>query len=101
MTNSNYYTFTRNDIIPFLDESLNSVLDVGCATGQFGNYLKENIANEVWGVEPVKHAYMEANKNLDHVIHGVFDKSIKLPLKHFDAIFLTMFLNTWKIPGHP
>ena len=45
-----YYSHTRIEMLKFLPKSFRTVLDVGCATGNFGRMLKQHYSCEVWGV---------------------------------------------------
>ncbi|MCX2585038.1 class I SAM-dependent methyltransferase [Pedobacter sp. MR22-3] len=83
-----YYSHTRIEMLKFLPKSFRTVLDVGCATGNFGQILKQHYSCEVWGVEPDENSAVIARKNLDKVYCGVFDETIEmLATKQFDCIF--------------
>ena len=83
-----YYSHTRIEMLKFLPKSFRTVLDVGCATGNFGRMLKQHYSCEVWGVEPDENSAVIARKNLDKVYCGVFDDTIEmLATKQFDCIF--------------
>ncbi|MBI4945018.1 MAG: class I SAM-dependent methyltransferase [Bacteroidetes bacterium] len=79
-----YYEWVRDDVIGFLQNSLptqttlNNVLEIGCASGKTGNKLKRifNIKNYV-GVEFNEEAARLAEKNIDKVVCGNFEKMIE------------------------
>ena len=66
--NNNYYCHRRMGISHHIKKKNNRILDIGCAAGNFGAFLKEqNIASEVVGVELDSNAAKEARKKLDSV----------------------------------
>lgn len=73
-------------MLNFIPAGCTRILDVGCASGQFGRALKANRNIEVWGVEPIEMAAREAEENLDRVICGYFDEQANLPIAYFDAV---------------
>lgn len=83
-----YYSHTRNELVKFLPKQLHTVLDVGCAGGNFGQMLKELFDCEVWGIEPDENSASIAKKKLDKVFNCVFGKEIELLIDQtFDCIF--------------
>lgn len=87
MTPDSYYANARPEMLDYFPTAPGRVLDVGCGNGRFGAMLKAKLqGTEVWGVEPVADAHAEANKVLDHAIHGLFCESIGLPPASFDTI---------------
>ena len=95
---NNYYTHSRKNLLTLINPLPTSALDVGCASGNFGNLLKKNNVKEVWGVEPVPNAATMANTKLDKVINGVFDESVDFGNKKFDAIFFNDVLEHMEFP---
>lgn len=86
--NTAYYNHTRPELLPFLPEKLDTVLDVGCGTGNFGLMLKELYNCSVWGVEPDPLSSSEAGKKLQKVINAPFNDEINIPSdQKFDCIF--------------
>jgi len=83
----NYYSNSRNEILPYVPSNIKTVLDIGCAAGSFGKLLKEKYGCIVYGVEPNKEAAKEAAKKIDFVINDVFDGSLDLEDELFDCIF--------------
>lgn len=83
-----YYTNTRNELLPFVPKNIKIVLDVGCGNGSFG-YLLNRIFNcLVHGIEPNSTSAKEASKKLTTVYHGYFDENyINSNERKFDCIF--------------
>jgi SAM-dependent methyltransferase len=84
------YTEPHHDMVPFLPRAARSVLDVGCATGEFGALLRERRPDLVlWGIEPsptAADAAMSAGA-YDGVVMGLFpDAEGELP-GSFDCVF--------------
>jgi 2-polyprenyl-3-methyl-5-hydroxy-6-metoxy-1,4-benzoquinol methylase len=78
----------RPEILPFLNEKIDTALDVGCAQGLFGLSLKDKFNCDVWGIEINEGTAQKAEKNLNKVIQGPVEQGIpKLPENTFDAIF--------------
>ncbi|MET0572220.1 MAG: class I SAM-dependent methyltransferase, partial [Pedobacter agri] len=83
-----YYSHTRPELLKFIPKTVKSVLDVGCAGGNFGQMLKELYNCEVWGIEPDEKSARIAEAKLDRTFHRMFDKSIGVLIeKKFDCIF--------------
>ena len=88
--NLDYYTNPRADVLPFVPEGLNRVLDVGCASGLFGESLKQKGVPEVWGIEMNAEVAEAARPRLDRVEVGDCMQIIPtLPDAHFDAVTFT------------
>ena len=81
-----YAKVNRSEMLPFIPETAQRILDVGCGVGNFGEVLKSKRAVEVWGIEPNKDAADIAARKLDNAICGLFDENSGLPAKHFDCI---------------
>lgn len=84
---NNYYSHSRSEILPFVPPSLKFVLDVGCASGNFGYGLKKMYGCTVWGVEPDISAATLAKEKLDNVIIAPFTEELGFHGQKFDAIF--------------
>ena len=85
---SHYYSGKRDDVLNYLPENLDLVLDVGCSSGEFGKLLKQK-GLTVWGVEPDTASAEEAKSKLDRVFNDLFDDKL-LQLfgdVKFDCIF--------------
>jgi SAM-dependent methyltransferase len=83
-----YYDQSRPEMLQFIPEHCNAVLEVGCSSGAFGARLKEQRPNcEVWGVEPDVRSAQIAAGRIDHVINGILSPDLPdLKDKRFDAI---------------
>lgn len=85
---TSYYNHTRKELLPFLPEKLDTILDIGCGTGNFGLMIKELYNCIVWGIEPNPQSALEAGKKLQKVINAPFDNEINIsPGQKFDCIF--------------
>ncbi|NJK70713.1 MAG: class I SAM-dependent methyltransferase [Thermales bacterium] len=83
-----YYTATRIELLPFINDSAKSLLDVGCSTGVFGKLAKEKTSiQKVTGIELNKEEAKTAKTNLDTVYTGTFeDNAKKLKKGGYDII---------------
>jgi len=70
-----YFGGKRVDVLQYIPENLEVVLDVGCSSGDFGNLLKKK-GISVWGVEPNTDAANIAKSKIDIVINALFDEKI-------------------------
>jgi 2-polyprenyl-3-methyl-5-hydroxy-6-metoxy-1,4-benzoquinol methylase len=83
-----YYSHTRTELLPYVPANLDTVLDVGCASGNFGHMLKELYGCSVWGIEPDKKSAKAAQEKLDRVFNAQFDRGWSIPDgQKFDCIF--------------
>jgi len=82
----NYGHLPRKEMADFVPIDAERILDVGCHTGGFGEYLKSQRQIDVWGVEPNKEAAEKAGEFLDNVINQPFDNSADIPNDYFDII---------------
>lgn len=102
-----YYRDFRSDILPLLPKFSSRVLDVGCANGVTGGYLKKNkLAAEVFGVEMNPHAAEQAQTVLDKVVQQDLNKNPSLPFEDasFDTILcldvLEHLIDPWSTLQH-
>lgn len=84
---SDYYTFSRNEMVPFIPEKYSRVLEIGCGSGNFRKNLKPDC--EYWGIEmddqSAKKA--ESNNNIDKVLAGTFAQVYEsIPANYFDLV---------------
>lgn len=94
-----YFDHTREELLKYTPEKIKKVLDVGCASGNFGKMLKEIYQCEVWGVEPDTASAEIARTKLDHVINSFFDSSVDIPsVNKFDCIFFNDVLEHLQQP---
>ena len=91
MNNPMYYNNSRLELLNKFTKGRNRVLEIGCAEGLFGEYLKQHgFAEEVIGIELFPDAANVAQTRLDKVICGdieVMDHTgISLAPNSFDYI---------------
>lgn len=65
-----YYTHTRLDMISMLDAIPETVLEIGCGTGNTLRYLKKQGARETFGIELDNTVAEIAMNHVDHVAVG-------------------------------
>lgn len=95
-----HYQGTRSVLLGYLPSNIGTLLDVGCAAGEFGCLLKKR-GTEVWGVEPVREAAARAKEILDEVIPDFFDVQAPLPDGFFDVITFNDSLEHFPEPLSP
>jgi 2-polyprenyl-3-methyl-5-hydroxy-6-metoxy-1,4-benzoquinol methylase len=84
---SEYFQDERHEMLKYIPDASEFILDVGCGTGIFGQILKSSRNNlKVWGVELDRDAALEATQKLDNVINSAFSSELNLPQKKFDCI---------------
>lgn len=66
----NYYEESRSDVLQFVPVDIKSLLDIGCARGNFGAAVKSKIGCRVTGVELNAYEAQKARAKLDAVIEG-------------------------------
>ena len=71
MTALTYHNRARAEVLAFIPESAQSILDVGCSEGNFGNLLIQK-GKSVWGIEPEKDCIPLCKKNLTGIFLGSF-----------------------------
>lgn len=84
-----YFRFERPELLALVPETARRVLDVGCASGAFGESLKRARPEcEVSGVEYVQDAVNEASTRLDRVARVDLNGEIDLPFPpgYFDTM---------------
>lgn len=86
----NLKKFEAHSLVLSNIENNKRVLDLGCATGYMGAYLKNYKDCEVWGVEMEKSLFKLAKKNLDKTFNADLRdiKKLKIPKRKFDYILL-------------
>jgi|SRR6185312_8749007 SAM-dependent methyltransferase len=97
-----YYQQSRPEMLAFLPESPQRILDIGCGDGFFGAAVKQKFPTcETWGVEAVAEEARTAALHNDRVITGLLEETVDLPERHFDAVFMNDVLEhmTWPEPA--
>ncbi len=89
----NYYSQNRQEMLEFIPQNSNRILDIGCGQANFSVILKKKSNAEVWGVEPNEKAALIAGTKLDKVIISSIEMSIaKLPNNYFDCLIFNDIL---------
>ena len=85
MPEPGYFHLQRAEVLPFIPEHYQKVLDVGCGEGLFIEQL--NKASERWGIEPDRDAAQIAAKKVDTLLTGRFEEVYPdLPDHYFDLV---------------
>lgn len=98
----NYYAHSRCEMTKYIPECVEKLLDIGCADGNFGAFLKQKRNIEIWGVELFEKAAQKATSRLDHVLIGsIEDDALEIPLNYFDCVVFNDVLehlsNPWQV----
>lgn len=83
---SKYFAETREEMLAFIPETCQNILEVGCGQGKFGRKLLDKKSVEIWGVEPHYESYICACKDYHKVINDIFRKDLELPKNYFDCV---------------
>jgi 2-polyprenyl-3-methyl-5-hydroxy-6-metoxy-1,4-benzoquinol methylase len=82
-----YFEHERDEMLAFVPDNLNTILDVGCSSGNFGNLLKKKHNAEVWGIELDEGAASQAKDKLDKVFNSPVEKALpECPENTFDLV---------------
>lgn len=96
-----YYSGDRTEILSYVPEDANRILEIGCGQGNFARHLLRG-SREVWGVEPNVQAAQVASSKLTKVFSCKIEDCIhKVPDNYFDVIIfndvLEHLLDPWGI----
>lgn len=97
-----YYAGLNEYLAGLVPQSAMRILDVGCATGVLGSWLKAQAPErEVWGIEVVPKVAQQAEKKLDRVLVGNIEDLMPLPIElgFFDCITFGDVLEHLVEPG--
>ena len=84
-----YYDNVREEMLKYLPETAQKILDIGCGNGAFASVVKQKNDAEVWGIELMEEEAKVAVEVLDKVFVGGCEKYIDgLPEHYFDVIYL-------------
>jgi 2-polyprenyl-3-methyl-5-hydroxy-6-metoxy-1,4-benzoquinol methylase len=81
-----YFLHERSEMLKFIPQNVNYVLDIGCSSGGFGNQIKKHFNCNVWGVEPDFKSAQKAELLLDKVLNNFYDDDLDLQNQKFDCI---------------
>ena len=85
MASLSYFEANRAAMAAFLPMRYDRILEVGCASGGFAQYLRDG--SEVWGVEPHVGAAFVARTKLTRVLTGTYEEAASdLPNNYFDVV---------------
>ena len=79
-----YYQQNRTELLPLIPDHIRSLLDIGCARGEFGAMVKQQYGCRVVGMEYNSTEAEHASQCLDHVFVG--DALSQLPDERFDCV---------------
>jgi len=83
-----YYNNIRYEMVDYLPENTQTILEVGCGDGGFAKVLKDKTNAEVWGIEYVDREAKLAEAKLDKVFSDPCEDFLDdLPTDYFDAIY--------------
>jgi 2-polyprenyl-3-methyl-5-hydroxy-6-metoxy-1,4-benzoquinol methylase len=82
-----YFIQTRPEMLEYIPESAERILEAGCASGLFGAQLKRRPNVEVWGIEYDSVSAESARERLDMVFAGdILELTDHLPNAYFDCV---------------
>ena len=85
MSESTYRKNLRREMIVFLPDDYESVLEIGCGEGRFANNLKPGC--NIWAIEQDSHSAQIASISIENVLNGLYDQvSHDLPNEYFDLV---------------
>ncbi len=85
--NDAYFGNPRADMLPFVPDGVNRILEIGCGAGEFGAALKKIRPVGITGVELVPAAAETARRHLDTVIVADIEREeLALPPASFDCL---------------
>lgn len=82
-----YYYSDRSEMLQYVPEHAQRILEIGCGAGEFGESLKKYRNIEFWGVDICQEMAEHAKAKLDNVIVGnIESENLSLPGGYFDCI---------------
>ena len=97
-----YHIKERREILPFVPKTCSTLLDIGCASAEFGALVKRERQNvQVWGVEVNATVAAAAAAKIDRVITSDFASDIDLPDNYFDVVTFNDCLEHFPDPFPP
>lgn len=101
MKPKDYYAGANLNIARFVPQSCERILEVGCAEGALGAWLKTDRKCEMWGIELDEEAARIATARLDTVLCRNIEELGQdgLPLNYFDCVIFGDVLEHLLDPG--
>jgi len=97
-TEIGYFHNNRSEMLKFIPENAQRILEVGCGEGTFCELLKRS-NREIWGVEMNDDAAHKATKVCHRVLVGDFNAVFdQLPLNYFDCVIFNDVLEHMYAP---
>jgi 2-polyprenyl-3-methyl-5-hydroxy-6-metoxy-1,4-benzoquinol methylase len=82
-----YFIKTRPEMLEYIPDTAERILEAGCASGLFGAQLKQRSNVEVWGIEYDSESAESARRKLDMVLAGdILPLTDHLPDAYFDCV---------------
>ena len=82
-----YFKSSRCEMLEFLPNKVEKVLDIGCGSGNFGAIVKKEFKAEIWGIEVNSDAAELAKEHIDRVFVGdIYEVISQIPKSYFDCI---------------
>jgi 2-polyprenyl-3-methyl-5-hydroxy-6-metoxy-1,4-benzoquinol methylase len=82
---ANYFQFFRKELVIFLPEKYERILEIGCGEGNFTHFLKQPY--EAWGIEQNHDAAQIASKKMTKIMTGKYENFLSdLPDNYFDLV---------------
>lgn len=96
-----YFEYPRKEMLDFIPESVQSVLEIGCGSGAFGALVKQRRGCRYTGVELMDCAAVQARSRLDEVVVANIEQvSLPFPPRSFDCLVcndvLEHLVDPWK-----
>ncbi len=88
LKDKSYYANARLEMLQFIPNDAQKILEVGCGEGKFSALLTEQ-GKETWAIEPDPESAKIAAKGLTKVFHGTIDAKLsEIPDNSFDVIVM-------------
>jgi len=94
-----YFKWMREEMLPFIPNDVEKILEIGCGSGAFASLLKQNRNIEMWGMDIHEEAVKDAHDVFDKVIINNIEKDVvDLPINYFDCILFNDVLEHLAYP---
>lgn len=97
-----YFSYGRPEMVRFVPEGVQRVLEVGCGSGHFAAGLKRQRGVHVTAIEPFPHAHAEARARVDRLVPLQVEEAFsQLEDRSFDCVVfndvLEHLVDPWKV----